>query len=111
MKEKVNGFLHLISALYTAVFTVLGLFIAPVRLVSGGPIRLFVSIGIGAIILDAIAAFLQWHRPSSGHILSIALHFLFAEAVVTITAFEYLQSGVHLGLVGDQRTVCTDLQQ
>ena len=51
MKEKANGLLHLISVLYSAVFTVLGLFVAPVSLIVGGPIRLFLGIGIAAVML------------------------------------------------------------
>jgi hypothetical protein len=58
-------------------------------------VRVPLAVGIAAMILDASAAIMQWRKPPSGYILSIALHGLFAEAVVTAMGFEYMQSASH----------------
>jgi hypothetical protein len=95
MKERANAILHLVSALYSGVFAVLALFIAQLPWVSRMQVRVPLIVGIAAFILDASAAVLQWRKPPSGYILSVALHFVFAEAVVIVTAWQYMQSGSH----------------
>ncbi len=95
MKERINAILHLASALYSGVFAVLAVFIAPLPWVSMAPVRVPLIVGITAIILDASAAVAQWHQPPSGYILSVVLHFVFTQVVVITTAFQYMESGSH----------------
>jgi hypothetical protein len=95
MKEKANAILHLVSALYSGLFVVLAIYIAPLASVLRIPVRVPLIVGIAATILDASAAVVQWRKPPSGYILSIALHFAFAQAVVITTAWEYMQSESH----------------
>ena len=95
MKERANAVVHLVSALYSSLFVVLAGFIAPLPWVARVQVRVPLLLGITAIIFDASAAVVQWRKPPSGYIFSVALHFVFAQAVVITTASEYIQSGSH----------------
>ena len=95
MKERANAVLHLVSALYGGLFITPALSIAALPSVLKVQVRVPLIIVIAAIILDASATVVQWRKPPSGYIFSIALHFVFVEAVVTVTAYEYMQSGSH----------------
>ena len=95
MKERINAAIHLVSALHSCLFVVLTAYIAPLALVLRVPVRVPVAIGISAMILDFSAAVAQWRKPPSGYIFSIALHGIFAQAVVIITGLEYMRSESH----------------
>ena len=95
MKERANAVLHLVSALYSGLFVVLAAYIAPLAWVLRIHVRVPLIVGIIAVLLDTSAAVAQFRTPPSGYIFSSALHFIFTQAVVITTAFEYLQSGSH----------------
>jgi hypothetical protein len=95
MKERAKAVLHLASAFYSGTLMALGVFISPLPLVLRMQVRALLIMGTTAIILDVWAAVVQWCKPPSGYILSIALHFVFAEAVVIVTGLKYMQSGSH----------------
>ena len=93
LKEKANSALHLVSALYWAASIVVIGWVSTLLYLPGTQVRIWIIIGTSAVLLDLWGAALQWHRPASGYVLSISLHFVFALAVVIIGIFEYIESG------------------
>jgi hypothetical protein len=92
MTEKVNAFVHMFSALYSGVFTSLAWFLAPPSYFSRSHLAALLTTGTAAVALDFSAAVKQWRSHPSGYLLSIALHFLFAIAVVATMTFDHAQS-------------------
>lgn len=92
MNHRLNSAIHLISACYWALGTILGALFGPAPFRSSLGFRSWVGTGIGLIALDLVAGAKQWCPPTGGRILSIALHFGVATLIVALMTFEFLQA-------------------
>ena len=92
MHHRTNSVIHLVSAFYWALGTVLGALFSAVPFYSLLGFRVWVSTGIGLLGVDLLAGVKQWRSPFSGRALSIMLHFGVTILIVSLMTFEYLQA-------------------
>jgi hypothetical protein len=90
MHHRINSILHLVSACYWALGTILGWLFGPAPFRSTLGFRLWVSAGIGWFAIDLLAAVKQWR--GRGRLLSIVLHFGVAILVVSLITFEFMRA-------------------
>lgn len=92
MNHRVNSVIHLVSAAYWTLGTALGALFGPYPFHSLLGFRLWVSVGIGLIVVDLLAGVKQWRSPAAGRVLSIVLHLAVTILIVSLMTFEYLQA-------------------
>jgi hypothetical protein len=92
MHHRVNSTIHLVSALYWALGTALGIFVGLAPFFSPQAFRVWISAGIGLAGLDLLAGAKQWRSPTKGRVLSIVLHLVVSILIVSLVTFEYLQA-------------------
>ena len=92
MKHRVNSAIHLLSALYWTLGTALGVLFGPYPFHSIVGFRVWVSAGIGLIVVDLLAGIRQWRSPAAGRVLITVLHLAVTILIVALVTFEYLQA-------------------
>lgn len=92
MNHRLNSAMHFGSAIYWALGTGVVFRLGPYPFSSIVGFRVWVSAGIGLILVDLLAAIKQWRNPASGRVLSIVLHLAVAIFIVSLITFEYLQA-------------------
>ncbi len=92
MNHRVNSIIHLVSAFYWALGTALVALFGPYPFYSIFGFRLWVSAGIGLVVIDLLAGVKQWRSPAAGRVLSIVLHLAVTIFIVSLMTFEYLQA-------------------
>lgn len=92
MCHRVNSAIHLLSALYWTLGTALGVLFGPYPFYSTLGFRVWVSAGIGLIVVDLLAGIRQWRSPAAGRVLSTVLHLAVTILIVALITFEYLQA-------------------
>ena len=92
MNHRVNSVIHLVSALYWTLGTGLGVLFGPYPFHSVFGFRVWVSAGIGLIMVDLVAGVKQWRSPGAGRVLSTVLHLAVTILIVSLLTFEYLQA-------------------
>lgn len=92
MNHRINSSLHILSACYWALATVLGSLVAPQPSHRPLEVSLWITAGLALITLDLVAGVKQWRSAAGGKVLSIVLHFVVTVVATALITFEYLQT-------------------
>jgi hypothetical protein len=92
MNHRINSGLHVLSACYWALATVLGSLVVPHPSYRPLEVRLWIGAGLALIALDLVAGVKQWRSAAGGKVLSRVLHFVVTVMVTSLITFEYLQA-------------------
>jgi len=92
MNHRWNSAIHFVSAIYWALGTAVGFLFGPYPFSSTVGFRLWVSAGIGLIMVDLFAGINQWGSSTTGRVFSTVLHLAVTILIVAIMTFEYLQA-------------------